>query len=181
MYQRVLGETAYPMLIQGRQIQPAFSHTFQLPNLESAVKRPDLQTTRVFLIDRSAFVCDRLRALLTDVAIVVGQACDPAQAAAGVIRHRPDVVIVDMTVAEADEFRLLKQISRGGPSTVVIVLAEHMEDAFRQRCLQLGAHYFLDKTYEFENIRAIISNLHADSGADSRTASPTPIMGKKTP
>ena len=162
-------------------MQPPFSHTFGHPNQGLPLKRPDLPTARVFIVDRSEFVCDRLRALLTSVATVVGQACNPAEAAASVMRCRPDIVIVDLTVAEEDEFRLLKQISRVSHPRVVIVLADNMEDAFRQRCLQLGAHYFLDKTHDFESVQAIISNLDADGGRHLQIPLLTPMTGKKTP
>ncbi len=119
---------------------------------------------------------------MTGVTVVVGQACNPAQAVAGVMHYRPDIVLVDLAVAAEDEFQLLKQIGRISPlPKAVIVLADSMEDAFRQRCLQLGAHYFLDKAHDFESVRTIISTLDADDARHSRMSPLTPRAEKGKP
>ena len=160
-------------------MQTAHSLTIRNPVYALPMHPTKLPATRVFLIDRSDFVCHRLTALLAGTAIVVGYACNPADAVAGINRHLPDVVVVDMAVAEVDGFRLLKQLSLKSHPMVVIVLAEQTEDAFRQHCLRLGAHYFLDKTHDFESVQCIISSRQSAGNANSLL--PIPAQGATQP
>ena len=54
---------------------------------------------------------------------------------------------------------VLRGVHAKEPCIVFIVLTNHAEPAYQQRCLQLGASYFLDKSHHFETAANIVSGL----------------------
>jgi len=43
------------------------------------------------------------------------------------------------------------------------MLTNYATSEYRRKCLEAGAEYFLDKTNEFENLRAILHRLRHDN------------------
>ena len=113
---------------------------------------------RVLLVDDDALVRAGLRTILSaaDDLEVVGEADDGARAVAAVRTHRPDVVLMDIRMAEMDGIAATVALRRLEEPPQVIVLTTFQADAQVMSALRAGASGFLVKdTPPAEIIHAI--------------------------
>jgi DNA-binding NarL/FixJ family response regulator len=96
----------------------------------------------------------------------VGQAEDVATAISAIGRLRPDVVILDIRMPGGSGIDVLRQIKRDGIGPMVIILTNYPYPGYRQRCLQAGADFFLDKSVEFDQIPALVERFKQSSRSD---------------
>jgi DNA-binding NarL/FixJ family response regulator len=112
----------------------------------------------VLLVDDDALVRAGLRTILSaaDDLEVVGEADDGARAVAAVREHRPDVVLMDIRMAEMDGIAATVALRRLDTPPHVIVLTTFQADAQVMSALRAGASGFLVKdTPPTEIIHAI--------------------------
>ena len=104
-------------------------------------------TVRVLLVDDDALVRAGLRIILSsaDDLEVVGEADDGARAVAAVREHRPDVVLMDIRMAEMDGITATAALRRLDPPPQVIVLTTFQADEQVMSALRAGASGFLVK------------------------------------
>ncbi len=135
------------------------------------MKRPPRKT--VLLVDDSRIVRERLLALLAELSgvEVVGEASGVAEAIRKVRRLRPDIILLDISMSDGSGMEVLEMIKKmpRRPAPRIIMLTNFAHDAYRERCLELGAEYFFDKSAQFEEAVGIINEL---SHPSSRPASP---------
>ena len=108
----------------------------------------------VVIADDSLIVQEHLVTMLEELAGVeiVGQAGAVAEAISAIEKLQPDVVILDIRLADGSGIDVLQTIKQDEPSPVVIVLTNYPYPAYRKKCLRAGADYFLDKSTEFDQI-----------------------------
>ena len=104
-------------------------------------------TVKVLLVDDDALVRAGLRIILSsaDDLEVVGEADDGARAVAAVREHRPDVVLMDIRMAEMDGITATAALRRLDPPPQVIVLTTFQADEQVVSALRAGASGFLVK------------------------------------
>ncbi|MFN7926608.1 MAG: response regulator [Blastocatellia bacterium] len=109
---------------------------------------------RVFLVDDSPLVTERMMALLTTIEKVqiVGTARTAGAAIRGIQHLTPDLVILDFQLLDGTGVDVLKAIRRGPHTPVVIMLTNFAYEQYRVECLQWGADYFFDKSQDFERV-----------------------------
>ena len=73
--------------------------------------------------------------------------------------QQPDIVLLGISLPEKECLQLLAEIKRGAQKVTVIVLSTNSSPLFYEQCRALGAHYFLDKYYEFEKIPDLINSI----------------------
>lgn len=102
---------------------------------------------RVLLVDDDALVRAGLKIILTSAedVEVVGEADDGAQAVAAVKAHKPDVVLMDIRMAEMDGIVATTALRRLNPAPQVIVLTTFQADEHVIGALRAGASGFLVK------------------------------------
>ena len=127
-----------------------------------------LPQIKVVIADDSLIVRERLTTMLVELAgvEVVGQAEDVATAINAIERLQPDVVILDIRMPGGSGIDVLRQIKRDGTGPMVIILTNYPYPGYRQRCLQAGADFFLDKSAEFDQIPALVDRLKQSSRSD---------------
>ncbi len=123
---------------------------------------------KVFIADDSLIVREHLVTMLNELAEVeiVGQAETVAEAISGILELQPDVVILDIRMPGGSGIDVLQTIKQDRPAPVVIILTNYPYPAYRQKCLQAGADFFLDKSTEFDQIPELFERCKQSSEAD---------------
>jgi len=117
--------------------------------------------TRVFIVDDSAPIRARLAEMLSrmeDVR-VVGEADSAREAVAGILRSRPDSVLLDLNLMGRTGIDVLRTVLPQAPEIVFVVLTNHAEPQYRRVCTEAGASYFLDKSRDFDRVREVIAEI----------------------
>jgi two-component system response regulator DevR len=122
------------------------------------------QTVSVFIADDSLVVREHLVTMLDELAgiVIVGQAETVAEAISAIAKLQPDVVILDIHMPDGSGIDVLQTIKQDEPAPVVIVLTNYPYPAYRQKFLQAGADFFLDKSTEFDQIPELFERYKQD-------------------
>lgn len=113
---------------------------------------------RVVIADDHDLFREGLKQLLESVEdiTVVGEASNGKQAVFLVEKHRPDVVLMDISMPEMDGIQATESIQARGLNTPVIVLTMYADDEYAIHAIRAGAKgYLLKNTRSDEVIRAI--------------------------
>jgi DNA-binding NarL/FixJ family response regulator len=124
---------------------------------------PSEAEMNVFIVEDSASIRERLAAMLGEIdgVTVVGQAETPAGALEGILRTRPDSVVLDIQLTGGSGLDVLRKAHLQVPATVFIVLTNHANPQYRRVCMDAGAAYFFDKSNEIAKVREVITGLGA--------------------
>jgi DNA-binding NarL/FixJ family response regulator len=119
----------------------------------------------VFIVDDSEVVCSGLESMLSEIegVRVTGKAQDVRGAVEAIRRLQPDFVILDIRLIDGSGIDVLKEIKKGDPSPVVLVLTNYPYPQYRKKCLDLGAEYFLDKVTEIDKIPSLFKNMKGNA------------------
>jgi two-component system response regulator NreC len=113
---------------------------------------------RVLVADDHDVVRKGVRFLLQQEAgvEVVAEAVDGRQAVQLVTEHRPDVAILDIAMPLLNGIDAASQITKGTPSTGIVLLSMHSDEEFLIRGLNAGAKgYLLKDSAEPDLVRAV--------------------------
>ncbi len=108
----------------------------------------ELQETRILLVDDHPLVRRALRDILEKEPDlhVVGEAGDGRQAIDMTEEHRPDIVIMDISMPVLNGVEATKQIKASNPLTAVLILTVHTDVETIFSILQAGASGYLVKS-----------------------------------
>jgi CRP/FNR family transcriptional regulator len=131
-------------------------------------------STRVFIVEDSASIRERLAGLLGDMegVSIAGEADTPRAAVEGILRSRPDLVVLDIHLTGGSGIDVLRKVHPEAPATVFAVLTNHPNPQYRRACMEAGASHFLDKTTEFTKLREVIAGLGASSAPEIMNLNP---------
>jgi DNA-binding NarL/FixJ family response regulator len=124
------------------------------PRRASSMKR-----ISVLLADDHLIVREGFRALLAahPELHIVGEADDGFQAVALALTLRPDVVLMDIAMPRLDGLEATRQIRTSLPTTKVLILTSHSDDAYIDGASAAGAAGFLPKQASAEEVGHAIS------------------------
>jgi DNA-binding NarL/FixJ family response regulator len=117
------------------------------------------QPPRVVVADDQTLVRSGFRMILNASGIpVVAEAADGREAIAAVLKHRPDVVLMDIRMPEMDGLEATRQIlaSRPGQDMRIIILTTFDLDQYVYAALAAGASGFLLKDVSPEHLVAAV-------------------------
>lgn len=102
---------------------------------------------RVVIADDVADLRMLLRLALerTERFSVVGEAADGAEAVEQARAHRPDLVVLDLSMPRLDGLEALPLILDASPETIVVVLSGFDEARMGQAAVDAGATLYLEK------------------------------------
>ena len=117
----------------------------------------------VFLVDDHPIVRQGL-ALLIDREpdlTVCGQAEEMHTALQSIQAHRPDIMIVDISLRGPDGLELLKAIRADNASLPVLILSMHHESVYAERALRAGANGYIMKQEATERVLIAVRRILA--------------------
>ena len=111
----------------------------------------------VLVIEDSAMIRDRLVDIINaDPGGRVTATADTEQGAIDIVkRGNVDIAIIDLLLRQGSGVGVLQQLGHD-TSVLKIVLTNFSSPQMRQRCLDLGANYYFDKSREFELVAQVI-------------------------
>ena len=115
---------------------------------------------KVVIADDQALVRGGFRLILRAAGIeVAAEAADGAQAVTAVLKHRPDVVLMDIRMPELDGIEATRRILAAGPAAAgvrIIILTTFDLDQYVYAALSAGASGFLLKDVSPEHLIAAV-------------------------
>jgi DNA-binding NarL/FixJ family response regulator len=123
---------------------------------------------RVLICDDTLAIRTLLRAMLaaeTDI-VVVAEASNGNEAVAGAGQHRPDIVLLDVSMPVMDGIQAIPRILEAAPATSIIMLSGFSSPQIKERARAAGAVGYVEKGTDFGEIVAAI-RLHCQNGSDT--------------
>jgi len=114
---------------------------------------------QILIIEDSQIVRARLVDLLGSIpgTSVAGEAASAHAEIREILEQRPEVVVLDLNLAEGSGFDVLRAVCRLAPEIEFYMLSNFAADPYRQLAKRLGARGFFDKSREFERVRELIA------------------------
>ena len=102
---------------------------------------------RLVLVDDHTLVRAGIRTLLEGLegVLIVAEADNGRDAVALALQHRPDLVVMDISMHEMNGIDATAQIVSQAPGTRVLILSMHSAEEFVRRALRAGASGYLVK------------------------------------
>ncbi len=123
---------------------------------------PKDKSMKVFLVDDSVVIRERLKRLLTDVqgVQVIGEAGDALVLTTdAILEQKPDVVLLDIHLLDGSGIDVLQRLKKAKPAPAVIILTNYPYPQYRQKCLDAGADFFFIKSTEFDKVVPALKQL----------------------
>jgi DNA-binding NarL/FixJ family response regulator len=124
--------------------------------LVSAIKK-----STVLLVDDHPIVRQGLTQLINQEPdlVVCAQAEDGSSALHTIATHRPDIVVLDISLNGPDGLAVLKDIRMSYPELPVLVLSMHDESLYAERVLRAGANGYIMKQEATERVLEAIRRI----------------------
>jgi DNA-binding NarL/FixJ family response regulator len=121
------------------------------------------ETVRVLVADDHPMVRSGLVGVLSslDGFDVVAVAADGREAVREAVLHRPDVVLMDLKMPGTDGFTAIRELARVAPAVRVCVLTMYDDDDSLFAAMRAGAHGYLLKGAEQEEIARAVRAIAA--------------------
>jgi DNA-binding NarL/FixJ family response regulator len=95
---------------------------------------------------------------------VVGEAADGLAGVEAAEELQPDVVLLDMQMPRMDGLSAIPRMRRRAPRTTIIGLSSESATRMRGPSIEIGAHDYLEKGTDLDDIRAAIRDAAAELG-----------------
>jgi len=119
----------------------------------------------VLLADRHHGLTEGVRGLLETTFGTVIMVADEASLLEGAVRLRPEVAIVDLSLARDSGLGWLRELRRRCPGLKVIVLSVHDEQSVRSAAIEAGADAFVLKRAIATDLLPVVDALAGAKGA----------------
>ena len=137
-----------------------------------------MATRRVLIVDDEADVrktlTDIVRAMRYAEPLEIEAVPDGREGLDAVVRHRPDVVLLDLQMPRMDGLALLKQIREIEPRLPVIVISATQENKMSSEALRHGAVAYLPKPFDPRHVEMLVATF-LDS---TKPRPPKPVPGR---
>ncbi len=115
---------------------------------------------RVLIVDDEPIIRKGLRSIINWKNFdceVIAEASDGLDGLELVRKHKPDIIITDIKMPEADGLSMIKQIKEDVPESKIIILTGHRNFDYAHEAVKLGVTDFLLKPSRIEELTAAIS------------------------
>ena len=120
--------------------------------------QPQPAPLRVFVVEDTALIGMRIEEMIVETgAAVAGHAFGVQAAIDAILALRPDLVVLDIQLADGSGFDVLRTLHDRAPEIDVYLLSNHAAYPYRQIAERLGARGFFDKSREFGSLRDVVA------------------------
>jgi DNA-binding NarL/FixJ family response regulator len=128
---------------------------------------------RVLVVDDSDIVrrsiCQILQSQL-DIEIIC-EASDGADAVRKAREHRPDIVLLDITMPVMNGFEAARRIKHESPSTLILMVSQFDSAPFQREAIAAGASGYVVKSNAASELIPELRKLHSQHAANLRGSS----------
>jgi DNA-binding NarL/FixJ family response regulator len=113
---------------------------------------------RIVVVDDHPLFRESLVQLISreDDLVVCGEADCVLTATAAMERHKPDLLLLDLRLRSGDSLEFVKAVRARFPRTRVLIISQHEETMFAERCLRAGADGYVTKQEASEEVLTAI-------------------------
>lgn len=115
-------------------------------------------SAQVLVVDDEALILQSLRSVLEQEGFDVSAASSGHQAWQIFTATRPDVVLLDLVLADTTGIEVLRRIRQLSPETKVILISAHATFEQAIEAMKLGSFDFIRKPFELEEIVTTVRN-----------------------
>ena len=114
---------------------------------------------KIFLVEDSLVARGHLAAMLATIpgAEIIGQAERAMPAIRDILTLRPDLVLLDVHLAEGSGFDVLNAVHVAAPEIDFCMLTSFTAHPYRELAGRLGARAVFDKGSEFDRVRDLVA------------------------
>ncbi|WP_327375383.1 response regulator transcription factor [Streptomyces sp. NBC_01216] len=145
-----------------------------------ALHRPDGSPPRVLVVDDEPDVTDVLSGALTDEGWQVRTAADGTSALATARDFRPDAVVLDWMLPDADGLHVLRELRREARRVCVLFLTARDTVEDRIAGITAGGDDYVTKPYSLEEVLARLRGLLRRAGMTAETDANLLVVGGLT-
>jgi DNA-binding response OmpR family regulator len=118
---------------------------------------------KILSVDDSVTIAEHLKDLVNDIdGVTLTAHTFTIDEALGVFKtETPDVVILDLALKEESGLDFLAYLKKNHVDTKVIILTNQADLFYKNKSKEMGADYFLDKSYEFDKLPEILKKLES--------------------
>ena len=116
---------------------------------------------KILLVEDSRILRERLRGIIGAIpmASLVAETDNAEDARSLLERHRPEVAVIDLRLRGGSGLSLLAHVRAVHAATTLIVLTNCAQPEYRTKCIELGAHYFFDKSKGIAAFALLLADL----------------------
>jgi CheY-like chemotaxis protein len=111
----------------------------------------------VMIVDDNDEIRRMLRAVVADIADPIHECHDGSEACAAYARHRPDCVLMDVSMATMDGMTATRQIVKAFPAARIVIVTQYDDVRLREAAREAGASGYVVKDDLLE-VRRFLSN-----------------------
>ncbi len=121
---------------------------------------------RIFIVEDSIILRGRMMVNISQFPNmqICGISGVASEALEMIEKQKPDIAIIDIRIFGGNGMDILKRAKEINPSMIALVLTNYPYPEYRERCKELGADYFFDKSTEFEKAFEVIASLSGTEG-----------------
>lgn len=149
-------------------------------------------TLKIVTADNSPIIVERLQSIFKELGNVtfLGNECNSSDLLNLLYKHEPNIVILDIYIENATTdmsikqqefdsgyqgiyyteaeltsgcFNLIRIIRKKYPKIIIMILTNFIELQYRINSIASGAHYFFDKSRDFEKIPEVLRNISPET------------------
>ena len=127
-------------------------------------------STQVLVADDEVLIRQSLRTTLAREGFDVTMAGSGAETWLRFTEDRPDIVLLDLVLGDADGLDLLRRMRQEAPDTKVILISAHGSIESAVAAMKLGGYDFIKKPFELDEIVAAVRNAARTRSLEQRVA-----------
>jgi DNA-binding NtrC family response regulator len=134
----------------------------------------------ILIADDEVLIRQSLRTTLAREGFDVTVAASGTEAWLRFQEDRPDIVLLDLVLGDADGIDLLRRMRQEAPDTKVLLISAHGSIESAVTAMKLGGYDFIKKPFELEEIVAAVRNAARTRSLEQRVAYMTEQERKRT-